>query len=150
MRGDFTRKNLGNCGAGERFKAWFRSKCPVSNLILKASLTCIMQYFALISADTGAVAGKVKRKGKDQELMKYLINNCVSFWIIRVCMLVYGLQTVLSLALSVPCPPPPPPPPPQKKRGGVILIFYFLQDFCSNYGMLSLLLHSTISVCREE
>ena len=112
----------------KRFKAWFRSKCQVSNLILKASLTYIMQYFALILADTGAVAGKVKRKGNDQELMKYLINNCVSFWIIHVCMLVYGLQTVLSLALSVPCPPPPPPPRPPKK-GGNILIFYFCKIF---------------------
>ena len=43
-----------------------------------------------------------KQKGNDQDLTKYLINDCSSFWIIRVCMLVYGLQTVLFLAQSVP------------------------------------------------
>ena len=48
-----------------------------------------------------------KKKGNNQELTKYLINNCGSFWIMRVCMLVCGLQTVLSLAQSVPCAPPP-------------------------------------------
>ena len=54
-------------------------------LIWKASWTYIMQHFALISAYSGAVAGKQsKRKCNDQELMKYLINNCGSFWIIRV------------------------------------------------------------------
>ena len=41
-----------------------------------------------------------KKKGNDQEeLTKYLINDCGSFWIMRDN---YGLQTVLSLAQSVP------------------------------------------------
>ena len=35
-----------------------------------------------------------KQKGNDQDLTKYLINDCSSFWIICVCVLVYGLQTV--------------------------------------------------------
>ena len=46
-----------------RFKACFRSKCQVSNLILKASLTYLMQYFASVLANTGAVAG-IQRKRK--------------------------------------------------------------------------------------
>ena len=41
----------------KRFKACFKPKCLVSNLILKASLTYFMQYFASILAYTGAVAG---------------------------------------------------------------------------------------------
>ena len=45
------------------FKACFRLKCLVSNLILKASLTYFMQYFASILAYTGAVAG-IQRKRK--------------------------------------------------------------------------------------
>ena len=43
------------------FQACFRSKFQVSNLILKASLTYFMQYFASILAYTGAVAG-IQRK----------------------------------------------------------------------------------------
>ena len=57
-----------------------------------------MQYLASILAYTGAVAGI----HNDQDLTKYLINDCSSFRIIRVCVLVYGLQTALSLAQSVP------------------------------------------------
>ena len=54
-------------------------------------------------AYTGAIAGiQRKKKDNDQDLTKYLINDCSSFWIMRVCVLVYGLQTVLSLAQSVP------------------------------------------------
>ena len=45
------------------FKACFRSKCLVLNLVLKASLTYFMQYFASILAYTGAVAG-IQRKRK--------------------------------------------------------------------------------------
>ena len=48
-----------------------------------------------------------KKKGNDQDLTKYLISDCSPFWIMRVCVLVYGLQTVLSLAQSVPSPHPP-------------------------------------------
>ena len=44
------------------FKACFRLKCLVSNLILKASLTYFMQYFASILAYTGAVAGIQKKR----------------------------------------------------------------------------------------
>ena len=55
------------------------SKCQVSNLILKASLTYFMQYFATSLAFTGAVAGiQSKKKGNDQDLTKYLINDCSS------------------------------------------------------------------------
>ena len=69
-------------------------------LILKASLTYFMQYFASILAYTGAIAGiQRKKKGNDQDLTKYLINDCSSS---GVCVLVYGLQTVLSLVQSVP------------------------------------------------
>ena len=65
-----------------------------------------MQYFASVSAYTGIVARmQSKTKGNDQELTKYLINDCSSFWIIRVCELVYGLQIVLSLAQSIPWGP---------------------------------------------
>ena len=65
-----------------------------------------MQYFASISAYTGTVAGiQSKKKGNDQELTAYLINDCSSFWILCVCELVYGLQTVLSLAQSIPWAP---------------------------------------------
>ena len=46
-----------------------------------------------------------KKKGNDQEFNQYLINNCDSFWIMRVSVLVYGLQTALSLAQSVPWAP---------------------------------------------
>ena len=60
-----------------------------------------MQYFASISAYTGAVAGiQSKKKGNDQELTKYLNSACSSFWSMRVCKLVYSLQTMLSLAQS--------------------------------------------------
>ena len=45
-----------------------------------------------------------KKKGNDQDLTKYLINDCSSFWIMRVSLWV---QTVLSLAQSVPYPPLP-------------------------------------------
>ena len=65
-----------------------------------------MQYFASISAYTGTVKNiQSKKKGNDQELTKYLINECSSFWSIRVCELVYGLQTMLSLAQSTPWAP---------------------------------------------
>ena len=65
-----------------------------------------MQYFASISAYTDTVAGiQSKRKRNDQELKKYLINDCRSFWSMRVCELVYGLQTMLSLAQSTPWAP---------------------------------------------
>ena len=62
------------------------------------------------------------KKGNDQDLTKYLSNDCSSFWIMRDF---YGLQTVLSLSESVPYPRPskkvkkcnlPPPPPPKKKK----------------------------------
>ena len=44
-----------------------------------------------------------KKKGNDQDLTKYLINDCSSFWF-----MVYKLCCLLR---SVPYPPPPPPPP---------------------------------------
>ena len=72
---------------------------------MKASLTYFMQYFASILAYTGTVAGiQSKKKGNDQELTKYLINDCCFFWSMRVCELVYGLQTMLSLAQIYPGP----------------------------------------------
>ena len=65
-----------------------------------------MQYFASISAYTGTVAGiQSKKKNNDQELTKYLINDCSCFWFICVCELVNGLQTMLSLAQSTPWAP---------------------------------------------
>ena len=52
-----------------RFLACFRSKCQVSNLILKAGLTYFMRYFASILVYTGAIAGiQRKTKGNDQDL----------------------------------------------------------------------------------
>ena len=66
-----------------------------------------MQYFVSISAYTGTVAGKQsKKKDNDQELTKYFINNCGSFWIMRVCMLFYEKSKIpLSLPQSVPWAP---------------------------------------------
>ena len=65
-----------------------------------------MQYFASISAYTGTVAGiRSKRKGNDQELTNYLINDCSSFWSMLVCEMVYGLQTMLILVQSTPWAP---------------------------------------------
>ena len=32
-----------------------------------------------------------KKKGNNQDLTKYLINHCSPFWVMRVCLLVYGL-----------------------------------------------------------
>ena len=44
-----------------------------------------MKYFASILAYTGVVAGiQRKKKGNDQDLTKYLINDCSSFWIVHV------------------------------------------------------------------
>ena len=41
-----------------------------------------MHYFASVLAYTGTVAGmQNKKKDNDQELTKYLINDCSSFWI---------------------------------------------------------------------
>ena len=85
-----------------------RGGFPLSfrGLNLKASLTYFMQYFASISAYTGTVAGiQSKMKGNDGELTKYLINDCRSFWSMPVCELVYGPQTMLSLAHSTPWAP---------------------------------------------
>ena len=91
--GDLPRENLESRSTKEAFLSLFLVKVSGFNLILKASLTYFMQYFASISAYTGAVAGiQSKKKGNDQELTKYLINDCSSFWNIRVCELVYGLQ----------------------------------------------------------
>ena len=57
-------KNFGKlCCRRSIFEACLRSKCQVSNLILKASLTHFMQYFASSLAYTGAVAG-IQRKRK--------------------------------------------------------------------------------------
>ena len=68
---------------------------------LKASLTFFMQYFAPVSAYTGAVAGIQKKKANDQEPTKYLINDCGTSLIVGVCMLVYGRQSGLYLAQGV-------------------------------------------------
>ena len=76
-------------GSGEslpekHFYACFWLKFQVSNLIFIASLTYFMQYFASISAYTVTVAGiQSKKKGNDQELTKYLINDCSLFWSMR-------------------------------------------------------------------
>ena len=65
-----------------------------------------MQYFASISAYTGAVAGmQSKKKGDDQELTKYLINDCSSFWSMRVCELVYGLHYYVVPCADTPLAP---------------------------------------------
>ena len=71
----------------KHFKLVLGVKISGLNLILKASLKYFVQYFASISAyTTGTVAGiQSKKKGNDQEVTKYLINDCE---------LVYGLQTV--------------------------------------------------------
>ena len=69
----------------KRFEACFGSKCQVSNLILKASLTYFMQYFASILAYSGAVAVIQRKKGNDQDLTKYLINDCSSLSLDYAC-----------------------------------------------------------------
>ena len=58
-----------------------------------------MQYFASILAYTGI---QRKKKGNDQDLIKYLINDCSSSGLCVYACVVYGLQIVLSLAQSVP------------------------------------------------
>ena len=55
--GEISREKFGKLWCRRSvFQACFRSKWQVSNLILKASLTYLMQYFASILAYTGAVA----------------------------------------------------------------------------------------------
>ena len=66
-----------------------------------------------------------KKNGNDQDLTKYFINALSGL-----CVLVYGLQTVLSLAQSEPYPPlplqknvySPPHTPPQKRTEGSLCI----------------------------
>ena len=60
------------------FQVCFRSKCRVSNLILKASLTYFMQYFASILAYTGAVAG-IQRKRKAMILAR--VGGALQLWL---------------------------------------------------------------------
>ena len=118
-------KNLGNCGAVEAFfKPVLGQNVRFQNLILKASLTYFMQYFASILAYTGAVARIQRKKGNDQDLTKYLINDCSSFWIVHVSL--WSTNCVVSCAectlpppLQKTCTLPPPPPP------------YFMQYFAS-------------------
>ena len=66
----------------------------------------------------------MKKKGNDQDLTMYLINDCSSFWIMRVslwstncvvpcaeCTLPPPPSKKKSVPCPLPCPPPPPPPP---------------------------------------
>ena len=50
----------------------------------------------------------MKKKGNDKDLTKYLINDCSSFWIMRV--------SLWSTNCVVPCAECTLPPPPPKKR----------------------------------
>ena len=65
----------------------------------------------------------MKKKGNDQDLTKYLINDCSSFWIMRVslwstnCVVPCAECTLTPAPLQKKCtlPHPPHPPPPAKK-----------------------------------
>ena len=95
---------MGNYGGGEAFEACFRSKCQVSKLISKASLTYFMQYFASILVYTGAVAGIQRKKSNHQDLTMYLINDCSSLWIMRVSL--WSTNCVVTCAECTLAPPP--------------------------------------------
>ena len=90
MRGDFP---LSFRGSGvSPGKLWCRRSVlkptlgqNVRFLNFESQLDIHYATFALIQLIlVQKLANKVKRKCNDQELMKYLINNCGSFWIIRV------------------------------------------------------------------
>ena len=91
---------MGNCGAGEAFLSLFYVKMSGFKLNFESQFDILYAIFCFNLAYTGARAGiQRKKKGNDQDLTKYLINDCSSAGL---CVLVYGLQTVLSLAQSVP------------------------------------------------
>ena len=70
-----------------------------------------MQYFASILAYTGAIAGiQRKKKGNDQDLTKYLINDCSSSGL---CVYAFSLWSTNCVV-----PTPPPPPPAGRKKNG--------------------------------
>ena len=103
-------KILGNFGAGEVFLSLFLVKMSGFKLNFESHFEILYAIFCFSFSLYWCCSWHTKKtKGNDQDLTKYLINDCSSFWIMRVCVLVYGLQTVLSLvALSVPCPAPTP------------------------------------------
>ena len=104
--GDLPLENLESPSTIEAaFFSLFVVKVSGFKLNFESQFDISKQYFASISAYTGIVAGiQSKQKGNDQELTKYLINDCSSFWSMRVCELAYGLQTILSLAQRHPGP----------------------------------------------
>ena len=69
-----------------------------------------------------------KKKGKDQDLTKYLINDCSAFWIMRASL--WSTNCVVPCAeCTLPTPPSPPkkcppphPTPPQKRTEGSLCI----------------------------
>ena len=103
-------KNLGNSGAGEVFLSLFLVKMSAFKLNFESHFDILYAIFCFNFSLYWCCSWHTKKtKGNDQDLTKYLINDCSSYWIMRVCVLVYGLQTMLSLiAQSVPCPAPTP------------------------------------------
>ena len=101
-------KNLGHCGAGEAFLSLFLVKMSGFKLNFESHFDILYAIFCFNFSLYWCCSWHTKKKkGNDQDLTEYLINDCSFFWIMRVCVLVYGLQTVLSLfAQSVPSPPP--------------------------------------------
>ena len=83
--GEYERGSLGNCGAGEaflkpvlgqnvRFQLNFESQFDILNAIFCFNFS----LYWCCSWHT------MKKKGNDLDLTKYLINDCSSFWIMRI------------------------------------------------------------------
>ena len=118
-RGISPGKNLGNCGAGEAFLSLFLVKMSGFKLNFESHFDILYAIFCFNFSLYWCFSWHTKKKkGNDQDLTKYLINDCSSFWIMRVCVLVYGLQTVLYLLCRL-YPGSTPPPPALKKGTGV-------------------------------
>ena len=72
-------KKMGNCGAGEAFLSLFYVKMSGFKLNFKSQFDILYAIFCFNLAYTGARPGiQRKKKGNDQDLTKYLINDCCS------------------------------------------------------------------------
>ena len=104
----------------KRFLALFWVKMSVFKLNFESQFDILYAIFCFNFSLKWGCSWHTKKKKRMIRITKYLINDCSSFWIMRV----YGLQTVLSLEQSVPYPPPPPPlkkvpcplPPPHTQK----------------------------------
>ena len=79
VRGISPGKKMGNCGAGEAFLSLFYVKMSGFKLNFESQFDILYAIFCFNLAYTGARAGiQRKKKGNDQDLTKYLINDCSS------------------------------------------------------------------------